>query len=315
MAGFLNALSASLVLLMLMSVGYFMGRAGWMTSVEKKFVSKFIINIAVPCNCITGILNNLHRDDLGEAGIMLVAGTCGVVVTLLVSVGLACLLKLPRERWGVFVAMAGLSNTLFIGIPVCTQLFGEVSMPYIMIYYLGHTAFLQSVGVILIERSGTVAGTRTTVGGFLKTIFTKPPILGVLAAIVLLVLDLRLPAPVMKFSEYISKTVAPLGLIYCGFIIYEVGLKNIRFMRGLPTMLVFRLAIAPVICLTFCNLFGMSGLARNVFVVESALPVVTQVTVMAGAYGADEKYAATGAALSTLGSFISIPILMMLLGG
>ena len=42
--------------------------------------------------------------------------------------------------------------------------------------------------------------------------------------------------------------------------------------------------------------------------------MVSQVTVMAGAYGADEKYAATGAALSTLCSFISIPILMLVLG-
>ena len=64
----------------------------------------------------------------------------------------------------------------------------------------------------------------------------------------------------------------------------------------------------------FCHLFGMSGLPLSVFVVESALPVVTQVTVLAGAYGADEKYAATGACLSTLASFITIPILMLVLG-
>ena len=314
MAGFFNALSASLVLLMLMSVGYFMGHMGWMGPQEKKFLSKFMMNIAVPCNCIAGILNNLDKSDLAEAGVMLLSGICGVVVTLLGAVLLALLLKLPRQRWGVFVAMAGMSNTLFIGIPVCTQLFGEVSMPYIMVYYLGHTAFLQSFGVMLVERSGTVIGEKTTFSGFLKTIFTKPPILGVIAAIILLVTGLTPPAPVMKFAGYISGTVAPLGLIYCGFIIYEVGLKNVRFMRGLPTMLVYRLAVAPVICMFFCNLFGMTGLARDVFVVESALPVVTQVTVMAGAYGADEKYAATGACLSTLGSFITIPILMTILG-
>ena len=52
----------------------------------------------------------------------------------------------------------------------------------------------------------------------------------------------------------------------------------------------------------------------QVFVVESALPVVSQVTVLAGAFGADERYAATGACLSTLGSFITIPVLMLVLG-
>ena len=61
MAGFFNAVSACLVLLMLMAVGYFMGVWGWMTAAEKRFISKFIINIAVPCNCLVGLLDNLDR--------------------------------------------------------------------------------------------------------------------------------------------------------------------------------------------------------------------------------------------------------------
>ena len=95
---------------------------------------------------------------------------------------------------------------------------------------------------------------------------------------------------------------------------YEVGLKNLRFLQGLPTMLVLRLVVSPVICLSCCTLFGMTGLPLRVFVVESALPVVSQVTVMAGAFGADEQYAAVGSCLSILGSFITIPILMLILG-
>ena len=75
-----------------------------------------------------------------------------------------------------------------------------------------------------------------------------------------------------------------------------------------------RLAVSPVICLSCCTLFGMTGLPLRVFVVESALPVVSQVTVMAGAYGADEEYAATGSCLSILGCFATLPILMLLIG-
>ena len=69
-----------------------------------------------------------------------------------------------------------------------------------------------------------------------------------------------------------------------------------------------------MICWGSCVLFGVTGLARDVFIVESALPVVSQVTVMAGAYGADEQYAASGACLSILVSFVTIPVLMLLIG-
>lgn len=314
MTGFFNAVSACLVVLLLMAVGYFMGVKGWMTAAEKNFLSRFIINIAVPANCIVGLLNNLDRSELAQAGVQLLSVLLGVGTTLLLSMGAASLLRLPRERWGVFAAMAGLSNVLFIGIPVCTQLFGEVCVPYVMLYYLGNTTFLQSAGILLVERSGD-RGSRP--GGalrFLRDIFTKPPILGVLSAIVLLVLGIDLPGPVMRFAGYISNTVSPLALIYGGFIVYEVGLKNLRLQPGLPAMLVIRLVAAPVICWGCCRLFGLEGLVRDVFLVESALPVVSQVTVMAGAYGADEKYAATGACLSIFACFVTLPILMLIIG-
>ena len=314
MAGFLNAVSACLVLLMLMAVGYFMGTWGWMTAAEKKFVSKYIVNIAEPCNCIVGLLNNLDRNELARAGMMVLSSVISVAAGLLISAAAATLLRLPRERWGVFVAMAGLSNTIFIGIPVCTQLFGEACMPYLMLYYLGNTSFLQSVGIMLVERAGTKGDRGGGVGVFIRDVFTKPPILSVIFAVLLLVLGLRLPAPVMRFAGYISNSVSPLALIYCGFIVYEVGLRSLRLLPGLPAMLVLRLVLSPLICLGCCVLFGMEGLALRVFVVESALPVVSQVTVMAGAYGADEEYAATGACLSILASFVTIPVLMLILG-
>lgn len=314
MAGFFNAVSACLVLLMLMSVGYFMGRLGWMTAQEKKFVSKYIINIAVPCNCVVGLLNNLDRSSLAQAGLMVLSGLIGIGAAMLVSVAAACLLHLPRNRWGVFVAMAGLSNTLFIGIPVCTQLFGEECMPFLMLYYLANTSFLQSVGIMLVERSGSQGERRGGIASFLRDVFAKPPILAVIFSIALLLVDLQLPDPVMRFASYVSGSVSPLALVYCGFIVYEVGLRNLRLLPGLPTMLVLRLILAPVICLGCCTLTGMTGLPLQVFVVESALPVVSQVPVMAGAYGADEQYAATGACLSILCSFVTIPVLMLILG-
>ena len=314
MSGFFNALSASLILMALMSVGFFMGWRGWMGPSEKKFLSKYIVNIAVPCTCITGLLSNLSHDMLIEAGFMLIAAVFGMAITLLLAAGLAQLLHLPRSRWGVFVVMTGLSNVLFIGLPVCTQLFGDACLPYVMIYYLGNTSFLQSLGIMLIQRSGTAEGTRTMALGFFKNLLSKPPILAVIFSIVMLVLDLHLPATVMKFAGYIGDTVSPLALIYCGYIIWEVGLKNLRLLPGLPTMLVVRLGVAPVICWGICHLFSVTGLAMQVFVVESALPVVSQVPVLSGAFGADEQYAATGACLSTLASFISIPILMLLIG-
>lgn len=309
---FFNALSAVIVLLLLMMVGYWMGHQGWMGVSEKRFLGKFIINIAVPCNCLVGILNNLDRSMLNEAGIMVACAMLGVAANFLLGMVLGTLLKLPRKQWGVFVPMVGLSNTLFIGMPLSTQLFGEVCLPYVMTYYLSSTMFTQSVAVILVERAGSVKSQHGIIG-FLKDIFSKPPILALIASVVLLVADVRPPAVVMSFAKYISNSVSALALIYCGYIVYELGVRNLRFQRGLPTVMVCRLVVAPLICVAFCRLFGITGLAHDVFVVESALPVVSQITVLAGNFGADDKYAAAGATLTTIGCFFTIPVLMVLM--
>ena len=310
---FFNAVSAVIVLLLLMGTGYLCGVLGWIDGGAKGFLSQFVVNIAVPCTCITGLLNNLSQEMLGEMGFMVASAVAGGVGTILLSVALAFPLKLPRERWGVFVSMAGLSNTLFIGLPLSTQLFGEQAVPFVMLYYLGNTVFLQTVALSLIERAGSRGGEKRSIGSVFLGLLQKPPILGTFAGILFLITGYRPPEILMKAAGYVGSAVTPLALLYCGYIVYELGLKNLRFSRGLPTMLVIRLFIAPIICMAMCNLFGMSGLARNVFIVESALPVVSQVTVMAGKFGADEKYAAAGATLSTLGSFVTIPILMVFL--
>ena len=107
MAGFLNAVSAVFVIFLLMSVGYGLGHIGWLTTSEKKFISKFVINVAVPLNCVVSVLNNFTREDLLGAGWKLLAAWLVVLVSLLLSAGIATMLKLPKNRWFI-VDLVGL---------------------------------------------------------------------------------------------------------------------------------------------------------------------------------------------------------------
>lgn len=313
MAGFLNAVSAVFVIFLLMCVGYLLGHLGWMTASEKKFVSKFVINVAVPVNCVVGVLNNFTRNDLLRAGWQLLAAWLVVGVSLLLSAGVATLLKLPKNRWGVFVCMGGISNTMFIGLPMTEQLFGSVGIPYMMTYFLASTVYTQTIAVVLCERSGNCAPSKHSPGAMLLDMFKKPPVIGICVAVVCLLLDYRPAGVLMNAAKYLSNCVTPLAMLYCGFILYEVGLKNLRLMPGLGSMLMIRLILSPVLCIGMSALFGITGLARDVFVIMASLPCITQVTVMAGLYGADEQYAAVGSSLSLLGIFITIPVLMTIL--
>ncbi len=307
---FLRAVAAVTTIFLLTATGYACGAKGWMTAQSKAFISKLLLTLAVPCMCVYGLRSNLTREMLaGSLPLLAVVFLCNGVDFAL-AYALARLLKLPRRQEGVFVVMCALSNAMFIGYPMCTELFGDACVPYVMIYYLASTTFTQTLAMWLIRRCGDEARSswRETLR-FLRS----PTVLAVFTGFALVLLDVHLPSFVMSYLRYMNGVVSPLALLLTGFIIYEIGLDKLRMDRTIGVMAAFRFLAAPAMYAACCAALGVSGLARSTFLVEAAMPVVTQTVVAAAQYGADEGFAARGAALTALMSFAVIPILMLIL--
>ena len=130
---------------------------------------------------------------------------------------------------------------------------------------------------------------------------------------VLVFTGIQLPPLLMSYCKYMNNLVTPLALLLTGYIIHDIGLKNVRLDRDLGIAMIFRFLLAPALSVALCRAFGVTGLAHDVLIVETAMPVVTQTVVAAAEYGADEEFAAQGAALSTIACFVVIPVLMLIL--
>ena len=220
------------------------------------------------------------------------------------------LMRLPHRQLGVFVMMAAMGNTIFIGLAMCIELFGDIATPYVMLFYLVSSCFTQLIGIPLVRWSGEAGGfSMQMVWKFLRA----PTVVSVFLSLLLVGLDIHLPSLVMSYAKYINNTVTPLALLLTGCIIHEIGLRSLRLTPTLGVMMVFRFVISPALGAALCALLGIGGLVRSVYVVELAMPVVTQTVVAAAEYGADEQLAAQGAAISTLACFVVTPVLMLLL--
>lgn len=310
MESFLHAVASVTIILLLTATGYFCAAMGWMSPQAKRFISKFTMSVAIPCMCVYGLTNNLTHELLaGSLGFLLVP-LLSTVGAFLLSLLVGRLLKLPRKRLGVFMMMCSVSNAIFIGLPMCTELFGEACTPYVMLYYLVNTSFVQLVGLSLVRWAGEGGGFDKRM---IKKFLTTPAVIGVLVSFVLVFTGIRLPSLVMSYCKYMNNLVTPLALLLTGYIIYEIGLKNLKLDRDLAIMLLFRFLLVPGVSFALCEFFGVAGLGRSVLLVETAMPVVTQTVVAAADYGADEQFAAQGAALSTLACFVVIPVLMLIL--
>ena len=310
METFLHAVTSVTIILLLTATGYFCTAKGWMNAQAKAFISKFLMNAAIPCMCVYGLTNNLTHEMLAQSHrFLLVPLLCNTTLFLL-SFAVGRLLRLPRRSLGVFMMMCSLSNAIFVGLAMCTELFGEACTPHVMLYYLVSTSLTQLVGLSLVRWSGESGRSGHRV---LRKLITTPTVLGVLTGFALVLTDVRLPSLVMSYCKYMNNLVTPLALLLTGCIIHEIGLRSLRLDRTLSVMMLFRFVISPALCIALCAAFGIEGLARSVLVVETAMPVVTQTVVAAAEYGADEQLAAQGAAISTLACFVVTPVLMLLL--
>lgn len=310
MESFLHAVASVTIILLLTATGYLCGARGWMKAESKAFISKFLLSLAVPCMCVYGLRSNLTREMLADSVRMLIVPFLCNAVAFALAFALAGLLRLPKRQKGVFIVMCSLSNAMFIGYAMCTQLFGDACVPYVMLFYLANTCYTQTLAMWLIRRSAESGP--ATLRESLKFL-TSPTVLGVFAGFLIVLLDIQPPPFVMTYLRYMNGLVSPLALLLTGYIIHEIGLDKLRLSRDLAIAMAFRFLLSPAIYILGCSLFGVEGLARDTFIVEAAMPVVTQSVVAAAQYGADERFAAQGAALTTIASFLVIPVLMVLL--
>ena len=307
----LRAVSPVMIILLLVAAGYFFGAKKWMVAEHKSFLEKFLVNLAIPCTCINGFIKNLTMDILRGSWKIILVSFLGIAICTVLSAAIAKLIRLPRLRTGVFIAMGGISNVIFVGFPVITELLGESNLVYAMLFLVANSpaSFMLCYAILPWSSQGEFKfGLRQ-----IRKVFLNPPLIGIAAGILLVVAGISLPSPISKTIEYLGGTVSPLALFYCGFIIYENGIKSIRFDRGMVAMLCIRFPLSIIVAYLLCYGLGVSAPASSVIVAEMAMPVMTTLVVLAKECDADAEYAARGVVLSTLACLVVIPVLAVIL--
>lgn len=307
---FLESASSVAVLLLIGVVGYLMGLKGWMHGTHKQFLNKLLTMFLVPCMCLYGELTNLKREFVFSMGKYLLAVFIAVMVVLVASYGVGKIMRLPRKSWTVFAMVSSISNAMFLGYPICMELFDKACIPYVMVYYMVNTVFTNVVCTGLLQWGGSknVSGCELMIS-FAKT----PAIWATLVGLVMVVCGINLPGPLLSFTKYMNQALTPLAMLLIGYTVYEIGLRNIRINLRILLSIIFRFLVAPAAMLMACALLGITGIAVKVLVVLSAMPAAALSMVLSSEYGADETMATHAVATTTIGCLLEIPIIMILL--
>ena len=222
---FWQAVSSVSVILLLTATGYFMGMKGWMDKKAKSFISRFLMTLLVPANCINGIITNLTRETVREYGIYLLIGAIALALSNVLAFLLCKAFRIAKNKTGLFIFMGANSNVIFIGLAICREIFGDACAPFVMVLYALNSLSLWMIGVMAVRWS--YGSEKEPFGKLLLKVLLSPPVLGILAGLALVLLNISLPAFARNYIRHLSNLVTPLAIIMTGFIIYELGLKSL----------------------------------------------------------------------------------------
>ncbi len=313
---FLHSLNCVLILLLLAGAGYWTAHKGWYDAQSTALIAKLVTFMSLPAYLFSSVMEKLDHDELISLAGSMVIPFLTVWLCFFVSRIIVKVCKVEHVHAGTFSSAFTATNNMFIGVPVSIALFGDEAIVPTLLYFFANTTFFWTMGNFLEAMDGIAAEKKVAPKvlslATVKRVFS-PPLCGFLLAILLILLDLRLPEAFMTAAKYMGGITSPLALIFIGIMIYRIGVRNIRISKDLGLVLLGRFVICPTVCLIFTWLMPLPELFAKVYVIQAALPCITQIAVLAKFHHADVKFATTAVASTTLFSAATLPVWMMIL--
>ncbi len=304
----MNSFEIIISIVLLIGLGYSMKSLNLLSPSDSKPLTTLVINVTLPATIFTAMLGNIQASDL--AGYL----KC-TIITLIVSiicVGIAYIignsLKMNKKSLYAFMLICSVGSTAFMGYPIVTGYFGGDG--------LIRAIFCDASTFMVLGTISTILGLKLTgkKANLLTSILKFPPVTTWLISMGLICLGFSLS----KFPYVIVYPLKLISLATTPLIMFSVGLslspKSIKecFKYGLIVTMI-RLLIAPASAFSLTNLFGLSGLDKQVTILQASMPPALAPVSIAEVWGMDTKLVATSIFIATIISMITIPFIHTLI--
>lgn len=222
-----------------------------------------------------------------------------------------------RAMTGVF------GNTVQVGIPVVTALYGEAGLGLHIALVSLHALVLLSILTVLVELDlararaahDASASLWRTLRNTVRNTVIHPVVLPVLAGGLYNATGWPLPGPLDETLQLLGTAVAPLCLVLIGITLaYTAGRTVLGAARGALSLSVVKLLALPALLLGVAHWgFGLTGLPLQVVVTMAALPTGSNALIFAQRYRTQEAQATTAIVLSTVGFVLTAPLWLAVL--
>lgn len=264
--------------------------------------NRFVFRIALPATMFNSIYST--QVQLGSRLNGLIFVLAALLGLFLLALVLVPRLVPQRGRRGVIIQGLVQSNTILLGIPLITNLYGEAGGGELSALLALVIPFFNIIAVLSFSLYSSAEAPKATFSGVVKGILTNPLILATAAGLLLVALQLRLPVAVERSIAELAKIASPLSLLAlgAGFQLGSIG-SNLKQLLGTTLA---RLVLIPAAMIAIAVQLGFRGPQLAAMLIIFAAPLAVASFVMSYEYGADSEFCGQLIVFTTLGSCFTL---------
>lgn len=295
----------------LILLGFVCRRSGRIGPTGASELNRFVVWLGLPALLFSVVATSTWT-QLWQPG-FIAAFTVGCLGVFAFTLGYRLLQKQPLVDASLDALGASYANTGYVGIPLCMLVLGDEALQPAMVASIIVVCVLFAIALACVE-TGLHAGQGLlrTLGKVSWALVRNPlvvaPMLGALWA----ASGAQLPVPLATLLKLLGAAAAPCALVSLGLFLAQP--QPAGPVRGVWPLVGLKLLVQPLITwyLAF-QVFALPTLWAYSALLLSALPTGTGPYMLAEFYGREGSRVSRVVLLSTLGSLISLSLILVLL--
>jgi malate permease and related proteins len=290
------------LLMALFGLGFVARRLGWLKPPHAGRMLRLVITVGLPAL----FLADVSRIPLQKQMIALpISGVLIIVATWGISMWLGRVAAWARPDQGA-VSICGMSINIGFLFPFVAAVWGQAAFAQLALFDFAN-AICQ--GSLVCGVAAVFGGHATGVAAVLRRVLSFPPLWALIAALLLNVSGLQLPAPVTTLLGGVGRAILLLVIVALGVLFDVKLLRDQRVLAAVALRIVVGLLLG-VVCVW---LFDLTGLMRSVVLLGAAAPIGFSAVVIADRENLGREMTASAASISVLLALVYVPLALWLL--
>lgn len=293
-----------IIMFLLTMVGVFCRKKGLLTEEVARYLSTFLLNIALPSIMLSSLYRPMQYELLAGFGLTFLLA----VILHLLAITASRLLICTRdgqacrtERFGVIYA-----NAAYMAIPLIRATLGEDSTFFATAFVSVFLLFHWTQGIL--ELGGSFNP---------KKLLYNSCILSVILGLLIFGFQIPIPGPVIDTVRLLGGLTTPLSMIITGVFLADLKLDDLKSLRMywaalLRTIIVPMAGIAIVVAVGASDWFVGAETACLVAVYCFSCPSAVSVILLSASLGKEVLYPSSLVAITTMISLVALPAIAVI---